>query len=100
MQTNSRFQRTTLFALVLSLLLMVAGSMPSQAQEKSLYQRIVVTTHSPLSSMILSAASLPTSSLSDSSSVIASIRRNAFASTSSINFAPLRVDHAFTPDVT
>ena len=40
MQTNSRFQRTTLFALVLSLLLMVAGSMPSRAQEKSLYERI------------------------------------------------------------
>jgi hemoglobin len=40
MQTNSRFQRTALFALVLSLLLMVAGSTPSRAQEKSLYQRI------------------------------------------------------------
>ena len=40
MQTNPSFQRTTIFALVLSLLLMVAGSMPSRAQEKSLYQRI------------------------------------------------------------
>ncbi|HJT68110.1 MAG TPA: group 1 truncated hemoglobin [Pyrinomonadaceae bacterium] len=40
MQTNASFQRTTVFALVLSLLLMVAGSMPSRAQEKSLYQRI------------------------------------------------------------
>ena len=41
MQTNSRFQRTALIGLVLSLLLMVAGSMPSRAaQEKSLYQRI------------------------------------------------------------
>jgi len=40
MQTNSRFQRTALIGLVLSLLLMVAGSLPSRAQEKSLYQRI------------------------------------------------------------
>jgi len=40
MQTNSRFQRTALIGLVLSLLLVVAGSMPSRAQEKSLYQRI------------------------------------------------------------
>ncbi|HJT67675.1 MAG TPA: group 1 truncated hemoglobin [Pyrinomonadaceae bacterium] len=40
MQTNASLQRTTVFALVLSLLLMVAGSMPSRAQEKSLYQRI------------------------------------------------------------
>ena len=40
MQTNSRFQRTALIGLVLSLLLMVAGSTPSRAQEKSLYQRI------------------------------------------------------------
>jgi hemoglobin len=40
MQTNSRFQRTALIGLVFSLLLMVAGSMPSRAQEKSLYQRI------------------------------------------------------------
>jgi len=40
MQTNSRFQRTVLFGLVLSLLLMVGGSMLAGAQEKSLYQRI------------------------------------------------------------
>ena len=40
MQTNSRFQRTVLFGLVLSLLLMVSGSMPARAQEKSLYQRL------------------------------------------------------------
>ena len=40
MQTNSRFQRTALIGLVLSLLLMIAGSMPSRAQDKSLYQRI------------------------------------------------------------
>ena len=40
MQTNASFQRTTIFALVLSLLLMAAGSMPSRAQEKSLYERI------------------------------------------------------------
>jgi len=40
MQTNSRFQRSALIGLVLSLLLTVAGSMPSRAQEKSLYQRI------------------------------------------------------------
>jgi len=40
MQTNSRFQRTALIGLVLSLLLTVAGSTPSRAQEKSLYQRI------------------------------------------------------------
>ena len=40
MQTNSRFQRTALIGLVLSLLLMVAGSTPSRAQEKSLYERI------------------------------------------------------------
>ena len=40
MHTNSRFQRTALIGLVLSLLLTVAGSMPSRAQEKSLYQRI------------------------------------------------------------
>lgn len=38
MQTKSRFQRTVLFGLVFSLLLMVAGSTPSRAQEKSLYQ--------------------------------------------------------------
>jgi hemoglobin len=40
MQTNSRFQRTVLFGLVLSLLLMVSGSRPARAQEKSLYERI------------------------------------------------------------
>ena len=40
MQTNSRFQRTMLFGLVLSLLLMVGSSLPAHAQEKSLYQRI------------------------------------------------------------
>ena len=40
MQTKPRFQRTMLFGLVLSLLLMAGGSMPSHAQEKSLYQRI------------------------------------------------------------
>ncbi|HEY3580412.1 MAG TPA: group 1 truncated hemoglobin [Pyrinomonadaceae bacterium] len=40
MQANSRFKRTALIGLVLSLLLMFAGSMPSRAQEKSLYQRI------------------------------------------------------------
>ena len=40
MQTNSRFQRTMLFGLVLSLLLMVGSSLPAHAQEKSLYQRL------------------------------------------------------------
>ena len=40
MQTNSRFKRTALFGLVLSLLLMISGSMPARAQEKSLYQRL------------------------------------------------------------
>ena len=40
MQTNSRFQRTVLFGLVFSLLLMVGGSMRGHAQEKSLYQRL------------------------------------------------------------
>ena len=40
MQTNSRVQRTTLFGLVLSLLLLVAASTPAHAQEKSLYQRV------------------------------------------------------------
>ena len=40
MQINSRFQRTALIGLVLSLLSMVAGSTPGRAQEKSLYQRI------------------------------------------------------------
>lgn len=40
MQTSSRFKRTVLSALVLSLLLTVAGSMTARAQEKSLYQRL------------------------------------------------------------
>ena len=40
MQTSSCFQRPAVIGLVLSLLLMVAGSTPSRAQEKSLYQRI------------------------------------------------------------
>lgn len=40
MRTNLRFRRTMLFGLVLSLLLTVAGSTPSRAQEKSLYQRL------------------------------------------------------------
>ena len=40
MQTNLRFQRTTLVGLVLSLLLLVAASTPARAQEKSLYQRV------------------------------------------------------------
>src|SRR5689334_10469809 len=40
MQTKSRFQRTMLFGLVLSLLLLAGGSLPSHAQEKSLYQRL------------------------------------------------------------
>jgi len=40
MQTNSRFQRTALIGIALSLLLMAAGSLPSRAQEKSLYERI------------------------------------------------------------
>ena len=37
---NSRFQRTIFLGVVVSLLLTIAGSMPSRAQEKSLYQRI------------------------------------------------------------
>lgn len=40
MHTISRFQRTMLFGVVLSLLLTVAGSLPSRAQEKSLYERV------------------------------------------------------------
>src|SRR5690348_9087916 len=40
MQTRSRFQRTMLFGVVLSLLLTVGGSMAAHAQEKSLYERI------------------------------------------------------------
>src|SRR5919202_4507178 len=38
--SNSRFQRITFLGLVLSLLLTIPGSMPSQAQEKSLYERV------------------------------------------------------------
>jgi hemoglobin len=37
---NSRFQRTIFFGVVLSLLLTIAGSMPSHAQEKTLYERV------------------------------------------------------------
>ena len=40
MQSNSRFQRATFLGLVLSLLLTIGGSMPSRAQEKSLYERV------------------------------------------------------------
>ena len=40
MQSNSRFQRAMFLGLIFSLLLTVAGSMPSRAQEKSLYERI------------------------------------------------------------
>ena len=40
MQSSSRFQRTMLLGLVFSLLLTIGGSMPSRAQEKSLYERI------------------------------------------------------------
>ena len=40
MQRNSRFQRTILSGLMLSLLLTIAGSMTSRAQEKSLYERV------------------------------------------------------------
>ena len=40
MQSNSRFQRTLFLGLVFSLLLTVAGSTPSRAQEKSLYERV------------------------------------------------------------
>ena len=40
MQRNSRFRQNIVSALVLSLLLTIAGSMPVQAQEKSLYERI------------------------------------------------------------
>src|ERR1051326_1056730 len=40
MQTNSRFQRTALIGIALSLLLMAAGSVSAQAQEKSLYERV------------------------------------------------------------
>jgi hemoglobin len=40
MQRNSRFQRPVFLGLVFSLLLTIAGSMPSRAQEKSLYERV------------------------------------------------------------
>ena len=40
MQTNSRFQRTMFFGLVLSLLLTIGLATPTHAQEKSLYQRV------------------------------------------------------------
>jgi hemoglobin len=40
MQRNSRFRQTIFSALVLSLLLTLAGSLPAQAQEKTLYERI------------------------------------------------------------
>ena len=40
MRSNSRFQRITFLGVVFSLLLMTTISMPSRAQEKSLYERI------------------------------------------------------------
>ena len=40
MQSSSRFQRTLFVGLVFSVLLTIAGSLPSQAQEKSLYERV------------------------------------------------------------
>lgn len=40
MQTNSRFQRTIFFGLVVSLLLTIGIATPAAAQEKSLYQRV------------------------------------------------------------
>jgi hemoglobin len=40
MQSNSRFQRTVFLGLVFSLLLTIAGSATSRAQEKSLYERV------------------------------------------------------------
>jgi len=40
MQTNSRFQRTIVSTLVLSLLLTIGLATPARAQEKSLYQRL------------------------------------------------------------
>jgi hemoglobin len=40
MQINSRFQRTIFFGVILSLLLTIAASMPSHAQEKTLYERV------------------------------------------------------------
>lgn len=40
MRSNSRFQRITFLSVVFSLLLTTAISIPSRAQEKSLYERI------------------------------------------------------------
>jgi hemoglobin len=40
MQSNPRFQRTLILGVVLSLLLTIAGSTSSRAQEKSLYERV------------------------------------------------------------
>lgn len=40
MQTNSRFQRTIFFGLVVSLLLTIGIATQAAAQEKSLYQRV------------------------------------------------------------
>lgn len=40
MQTNTRFQRATLFTLALSLLLTIGVATGARAQEKSLYQRL------------------------------------------------------------
>ncbi len=40
MQSNPRFQRTLILGVVLSLLLTIAGSTSSRAQEKSLYDRV------------------------------------------------------------
>ena len=40
MQSNPRFQRTVILGVVLSLLLTIAGSTGSRAQEKSLYERV------------------------------------------------------------
>ena len=40
MRSNSRFQRITILSVVFSLLLMTTISIPSRAQEKSLYERI------------------------------------------------------------
>ncbi|HEV2836157.1 MAG TPA: group 1 truncated hemoglobin [Pyrinomonadaceae bacterium] len=37
---NSRFQRAMFLGVVFSVLLTITGSMPSQAQEKSLYERV------------------------------------------------------------
>jgi len=40
MQSHPRFQRTLILGVVLSLLLTIAGSTSSRAQEKSLYERV------------------------------------------------------------